>query len=691
MHQPVTVQVAGGIGVLTVDNPPNNALDANVLSHLDRALDAMAEKSDLKALIIAARGRSFASTSDPILAGGKADVLTLAKVCAKLEDFARPVVAAMQGDVDGQGLELALAAHYRLADRRARLSLDGVRIGLPPGAGGSQRLPRLIGVHQAIDMLMAGSQVAAKDAVEIGLIDGVAAGPLPVFSMNWVKAALAEGLGPRRTRATREQLEPAKTNLAQVQRAREGLPASALTVHRAILDAIEAAIILPFDVATTKELAIYEDCAKSAESLALRHVLTAEVRASQAPTETAVTPAKITKVGVVGGGRIGRSVAVAGLRAGYEVTLVETDIDRLEEAVEGIIDLIDQEISQKRLSSDDRDSMLGRLAGKVDIAAVTGVDLVIAATAEDAETKRRVFAALDAVMQRGAVLATTSSRADLDGLAAGTGRADAVVGLHFFPPAHRLRTIEVVLGVGTSDKTMATAFEFAKRLGKVPVATVVSDGFIAYRMFSAMLDAALFAYVQGTPIEDVDRAIEAYGFPLGPFRLADALGIDEAERLQPAHSSALGLRAREVLSRLVADKRLGRQRARGFYIHQRGGAPSRSDPELADLMQGLVSNAKPMAPGHIRRACLSALVNQGAAILEEGIAQRPSDIDVLMLQVFGYPRFKGGPMMDADLTGLLRVRRDLGRLSRDFPELWTPQPMFDELIKNGEAFASLND
>lgn len=691
MHQPVSVQTTGGIAVITIDSPPHNALGSDVRLLLARALEVARADHEVAGVLIAAKGRSFASAEAPDAPKGDRKTPSLSRLCLMIESFPRPVAVAIHGKVFGPGLELALAAHYRIADRRAELGFPEVREGLSPRGGATQRLPRLVGLKRAMDLLLTGQILRPREAMKMGIVDAVAPGPLPAFALQWIKDGVALEIGPKPVRDRNEHLEDPNELMAMVRSAREGLPPHAIAVHRGILDGLEAAAIMPFEAGLAKEEAIFEDCRQAPETKALRYVVRSEDRAGEPPVEGRAAPVKVIQVGVVGGGRIGSGVVASCLEAGFEVVLVEKDMDRLEESVEGIIDIFDQDIGRGRLDAEARDRFLGHLSGKTDPASLMAADLVIEATPEDPGTKRRIFAELDAVMKRDAILATTTSSIDIDGLAAGTGRAPSIIGLHFFPPANRLRVVEVAIGVETSNEAIATAFAFAKRLGKVPVASAVSEGYIAYRMFSAFLDAALAMMARGTPLTDIDAALETYGFPLGPFRLADALGLDTAQALQERHSSPVGLRIGEILSRVVAAGRAGRKSGRGFLTYRPGNQPPVRDGGFDELMTGLIGSAPPLDANAILRHAISALANQGLRLVEDQVAQRPSDIDVVMMQVFGYPRHRGGPMMAADQAGLPRIKRDLDRFAEDLPEVYAAAPLMEELIKSGKPLSSLND
>ncbi len=688
MDQPVSVQTTGGVAVLTVDQPPNNALSAAVRAALSRALAHVAQDPVVRAVVLAARGRGFASGQDPDDAEDAAAEPGLAALADRVEACPKPVIAALHGPVAGPGLELALAAHYRIADRRATFGFPAVRLGLTPGAGGTQRLPRLIGAEHAVDLLTSGRMVSAGDAEAMHLVDAVAKGPLPDFVLGWIREGLADGLAPRPTRALETGLQPVDHHLEVVKSVRAALGGGKSNARGAVLDCLEASLLLPYEAAIEKEKAAYEDCLSAPQSRALRHMARAEQRTQTPPLERPAKPRKIDRIGVVGAGRIGRGVVAACLDAGYPVTLIEHDIERLEESVEAVIDLYDQEIEAKRMDELTRDRRIGLLNGTTDPATLAGADLVIEAVPDDPAVKRRVFATLDAVMKRDAILASTTSTLDLDALAAATGRARQVVGLHFFPPAYRMRAVEVVVGAAATDPVVATAFDLVRRLGKIPVASAVSSGYVALRMAAAFVDSALFLMARGAAVERIDAALSRYGFAMGPLMLADAIGIDMLRTIERGPGSATAVLAEDVFGRMMKAGRIGRRAGRGFYRY--GAKTPTPDPKIAALFGRLPRGATPPSDEEILRRTLAGLANRGAQLVQDGVAQRPSDIDVLMVQVFGYPRTRGGPMMAAELVGLLRVRRDLDGFAADAPELWQPAGLWTDLLNRGEGFEAVN-
>ena len=690
MNSPVSVQRTEGIAVLTVDFPPANAMAAPVRAAFLEAFEAEDADPETRAIVIAARGRSFATGPDPAEYEQPSRPPNLADLTDRIEAADTPVIAALHGKVLGGGLELAMAAHYRIADRRAELGMPDITLGVGPGAGGTQRLPRLVGPGVAADMILTGRRIDAASAVRAGLVDEVSEGPLPVHTLKAVHSWLGQGLTARPTAAMSAKLRPAKAHLDQLALRREKLGNVRLPAFGKVLDSIEATILLPFEAGKSFERAAFEDLVTSPEARALRHAQLAERRTVIPPLDAPADPLKIASVGVVGGGLMGSGIAAACLDAGLPVTLVEPRVERLEAAVDNIIDIFDRQVARKRLDAEARDARIGRLNGQTDLAALAQADLVIEATSEDADVKRQVFAALDTVLKQGAVLATSTSTIDIDGLAALTRRPEAVLGLHFVPPAHVIRLCEVVIAVDTSDAVIATAFAFLRRIGKLPVAAGVSEGYVAGRVLGACAHAAEVIVADGAPIQAVDAAMREFGFAMGPFEMADLSGLDQ----DIARRTRFDASAPGIAERLVGIGRIGRRVGRGYYSYR----PEREKPEVDGDVTAILAEMRALrgaplrefSPEDIRRRCLAAMANEGARLVDEGIAQRPSDIDIAMIAGYGFPRFRGGPMMHADLTGLLRIKRDIDAFAESDPVFWAPSPLIVELVKYGRSFADLN-
>ncbi len=694
MGRPVTVQSTEGLSVLTIDHPPANALSAEVVGALSEAFSEVVASPETRAIVLAARGKTFPSGIDIADFDDPSRTAALADLCHAIEGSEKPVIAALHGTVFGGGLELAIAAHYRIADRRAQFGMPDVALGQSPGAGGTQRLPRLVGAAAAIDMMVTGKGVTAANAQDLGLVDAVADGPLPIFTLKWVKAGLSKGLPSRPTRGDLGKLSDQPKALSAIEARRKAVKPGPVNAAEKILDCVQAALLLPFDAALTFERTAFEDLVSAPGARALRHVVQAEQRTKEAPLDEPAEPLPVARVGVYGAGVSGTGIATACLDGGFPVTLVEPDLDRLEAAVDNIIDIYDRQQKRGRIDAQTRDTRIARLTGKTDPGALADADFVIETMPEDAATKRRAFGALDAVMKRDAILATNTATVDIDGLAAGTGRAAQVVGLHFMTPAHVLRLVEVVVPVETTDSVIATAFALAQKIGKVPILSAVSDGFVADRVHGAYHQSAEYLVEAGASIAEVDAAMRAYGFPMGPFQMMDLAGLEDGGARSERYAR-VGSAPTRLATAFIERGRVGRRAGRGFYAYDKKGQAVSGDPEAGSIVSEVRAlsgkSAREINAEEIQRRCLAAMANEGAKIMGEAVAQRPSDIDLAAILGFGFPRWRGGPMMAADLTGLLRAKRDLDGFSADDPVFWSPAPLFADLVKNGRRFGDLND
>ena len=689
-------RVEGRVAVLSIDNPPVNALSQDVCAALAAAVDRAVADPGIDAVVIRAEGRTFPAGADLGELARPCGGTPLSELLTRIEAAPKPVVAAIHGAALGSGFELALACHYRLASEDARVGLPDVTLGLLPAAGGTQRLPRLAGARVALDMMIGGRPLGADAAAEAGILDGVVEGDLDGAAVSFAGSLPEEDLGPRPTSEIRDGFLDPPAYLAAVARERTAAAAAPLEAPRRIVECVEAALVMPFDTGLAFERAALEDLIASPQSAALRHLVIAERRAQHFPDTEMVRPRDIRTLGVAGGGAMGSGIAVALLSADLPVTVLERDDASLEMAVARILDALDGAVARGRMSPEQREERIDRLRGALDPAALADCDLVIEAVPEDLPTKQAVLAALDAALPPGALLATATSGLDVDLLAAGTGRAPDVLGLHFFAPAQVMRLVEVVVGAETAPETVATARALVRRLGKVPVRAEPGDGYIALRVLNACRKAADEMLEDGASVAEIDAALRAFGFPLGPYQMADLTGLaaDWSRRKRLAPTLEVDTRDVAILDRLCEAGRFGQETGHGYYAYDEDSATAVEDPEVARIIElerrrkGIVPRR--FAQPEITRRCLLAMVNEGARILEAGVAQRPSDIDVAMVHGFAFPRWEGGPMKWADLAGLLMIRRDLLDLVPEDPALWSPADLLTDLVRNGRTFDSLN-
>lgn len=685
---------AGEVLLIAIDSPPVNALGRAVRAGIAEALEAARTDPGIAAVVIAAEGRTFPAGADITEFGQPPAPPALPELCNLVEDFPKPVVACLHGTALGGGFELALAAHWRVAAPGTRIGLPEVKLGLLPGAGGTVRTPRLAGAAVALDLMLSGRQMPAEEARGAGLIDAVVTGDPRGGAIAFAAELGARGLGVRPTRGEGRGLADAAGFLAAVAAARARVAQSPVPSERRIVDCIEAALLLPFEQAQALERDAFLDCMDSPESRALRHAFLAERRAAKVPELAQGRAREVLRAGVVGGGTMGSGIAVALLDAGLPVVLAERDEAARAAAGRRVAASYERGVARGRITAAEAEERLARLATAADPAALAPCDLVIEAVVEDMEVKRDVLARLDRLLAPGAILASNTSYLDLDALAAATGRPGEVIGLHFFAPAQAMPLLEVVVGRATTPDTVATAFALARRLGKIAVRAGVADGFIGNRVFSAYRAVAEFLIEDGAAVEEVDAAMRGAGFPLGPFEVQDLAGLDigwaRRRRLAPTRDPALRYVA--IPDRLCEAGRLGQKTGRGYYLYPDGARQGVPDPEVAAIVagerarKGIVPRA--FAAEEIRRRCLAAMANEGARLVDEGIALRPSDVDVVMLNGYAFPRHLGGPMRWADETGLLLLRDDLRRWAEADP-FWRPAPLWDALIREGGSFSEM--
>ena len=606
---------------------------------------------------------------------------TLRRLIELVEDAPTPVIAAIQGSCLGGGLELALAAHYRIAARDATLGLPEVKLGLIPGAGGTQRLPRLLAPARALELILGGEPVRAGALAETGLLDRVVSGD-PVEEA--IAFAASESLPPRRTRdrsvdgaALAAACEAARARLATE---RHPLPASLRAVEAV------ASAALPFDQGLAAERRAFVALMQSPESKALRHAFLAERAAGKVADLAADTPARpVEQAAVIGAGTMGAGIAVALLDAGLPVWLLETDEPALTRGRGRIAGIYEAQVQKGRLTPAERDRRLGQLRPTLEYGALAGADMAIEAVFESLPVKREVFAALDRVMKPGAILATNTSTLDVNAIAELTRRPADVLGLHFFSPANVMRLLEVVRGRATAPEVLATALALARTLRKVAVVSGVCDGFIGNRMLDAYVRQAWWLVEEGAMPWQVDQAIEAFGFAMGPFRVGDLVGHDVSQAIRERRRvERPGYRCSTLADELCRLGRLGQKAGGGWYDYPDG--PRRPVPspaaEALVIRQRAALGVAPRAieDQEIVKRLVYALVNEGARLLEEGIAARPGDIDVVYITGYGFPRWRGGPMYHAEQAGLDRVvarMREFAGGTRGDPEFWQPARLLE--------------
>ena len=696
MKKPVVdYQVDNRIGVIRIDNPPVNALSHAVRSGLMEALQ-QAGQDDCEALLILCAGRTFIAGADITEFGKPPREPHLPDVITAIENFPAPVVAALHGTALGGGLEVALAAHYRCALPDTRLGLPEVKLGLLPGAGGTQRLPRVVGVQAALDMMISGNPVSAPRAAELGLVDQLLEGDLESTALTYTRQLLAASAPPRPT-ARLPVAAPDAVGFFDDYRAAMARKTRGLIAPGFIVELVELATRVPVEEGQARERERFIECRNSPQSAALRHVFFAERATGKLPDIPAETPVRpVNSVAVIGAGTMGGGIAMCFANAGIPVTLVETARENLDRGL-GIIEKnYATSVKRGRFTQAQVDGFMANLSGTVDYADIAGVDVVIEAVFESMAVKQEVFAKLDAACKPECILATNTSYLDVNEIAAATGRAPQVIGAHFFSPANVMKLLEVVRADRTAPDVVQTFMQLARKIGKIPVAVGVCHGFVGNRMLKGYARQAQLLLLEGATPTQVDGAMESWGMAMGPVAVGDLAGLDIGYRSRRDQ----GIEPRSVMESTLADtlvemERLGQKSGAGYYRYDPQTRKREADPEVESLIAEIAARwgveRREIGAEEIVDRLVLSLVNEGAAILREGIAARPSDIDIVYLNGYGFPAWRGGPMFYADSLGLDTVVAKLEGLQRlTGDDCWEPDPLLLELAGRGEKLASLN-
>lgn len=691
MTDSVTVKLVDGIAVATIDNPPVNAASHGVRAGLADAVARLESDAGLAALVVICAGKGFVSGADIKEFGKPLQNPQLGEVTLALEGASKPVIAAIHGKALGGGLEIALACHYRVATPTAAIGLPEVKLGIIPGCGGTQRLPRLIGLAPALAMASEGSEMPAARAHELGAIDAIVEGDLEAGAIAFAKRILAAGKGVRRTgelpMPPRDEALLAETREKLARRKRGQL------APQAVVDAIEAAYALPFAEALAREYAITRELLAGPQSRALRHNFAAERVVTKLPGLPAGTTERpVGKVAVIGLGTMGAGIAMVFANAGLPVLAIARTQAGLDKAMASIAKSYAGLVKRGSLTQDKVDARLALIAPALEDADLGDVDLVIEAASEDAGLKRALFTRLGATTRPGTILASNTSYLDIDALAEASGRPEDVCGMHFFNPAPAMRLLENVRGARTSPEVLATITALAKRIGKLPVLSGVGEGFIVNRMLAKRSREGYFLLEEGATPAQIDKVLTGFGFPMGPYALGDLAGIDVQYAARQARLAGFTERekAANFVDQLYERGRYGQKTGAGWYRYGEDRKPQH-DPEI-DALLADHAKARGIAPRtiddrEIRERCLYAMVNEGAKLIDEGIAQRPEDIDVAMVNGVGFPAITGGPLWWAGEIGLAKVRDAMLHYAEIAgAEYWTPSPLIDRLAASAKTF-----
>ncbi|MEC7739567.1 MAG: 3-hydroxyacyl-CoA dehydrogenase NAD-binding domain-containing protein [Gemmatimonadota bacterium] len=700
MPHPVRFDRIEAVGVITLDNPPVNAFSLSQRIGVSEALTAGLQDPDIQAFVICGSGRMFSAGADirEFDTGVAGESPTLMDLISLIEDSPKPVVCALHGTALGGGCELSLACHSRIAIPGTRIGLPEVTLGIVPGAGGTQRLPRLIGVLPALDAIVSGKPMTAEKAHELGLVDGLADDGDDLLKIS-VSLAHRLSVGPEPPKKTRDRdghlLEAQnRPELFDEFRSRISRRARGFEAPFACIDCVEAATTMSFENGLAFEREVFLRCRSSNQSLSQRHAFFAEREARKVSglgPETSQTD--VRHAAVLGCGTMGTGIAMCFANAGIPVIVTESEQGMLDRGMKMIRKNYASTVSKGRMTEEEAEARLALIEPTLEFERVSAADVVIEAVFEEMELKKKIFTRLDGLCKADAILATNTSSLDVNTIAAVTGRPEQVVGTHFFSPANVMRLVEIVRGDHTSHEVLATTLTLSKQLGKVGVVVGVCDSFAANRMLYPYSRQAQFLIEEGALPEQVDKVIYDFGFPMGPFALSDLAGIDVGWRVRQHRepSRPKHLRYSEIADRLYEMGRYGQKTRKGWYNYEEGSRIPMPDPEVVDLVvrtsRELKIDRREISDEEILQRCIYPLINEGARILEEGIVQRASDLDIVWLYGFGFPRYRGGPMFYADSVGLRHVYEVMQGFCEIHQDWLEPAPLLERLAREDKTFA----
>jgi 3-hydroxyacyl-CoA dehydrogenase len=696
MNELVRVSLQDDVAVITIYNPPVNALSTPVAESLASAVRELGANDSVRAIVVIGSGNTFVAGADirelAEIAAGQAPRLNLLSPLQTVEDSRKPVVMAIHGAALGGGLEAAMSGHYRLAIPSAQFAMPEVKLGLIPGAGGTQRLPRLVGPARAVEMCLEGRSIGAPAALEYGLVDRIVEGDLLDEAVSFAREIAH--LKPPKT-SEREgrlvSLEPGKLDAFRARIARER-PSKAPS---AVLEAIQASTELPFEAGCKREEELFNDCLQSGESKALIHIFFGERAAAKIPA-LAITGKRfeIRKVAVIGAGTMGTGIATAFAQAGIPVLLKELSDEALSRGMANVRANFERAVAKGRLTSEVGQSRLAGVRAQTDYCGFDEVDLAVEAVFEDLPVKQGVMAELGKVVRADCILATNTSSLDVDAIAAGNGSLRRTIGLHFFSPANVMRLLEVVPGTETGPDVTAACMSLGKRLGKIAVCARNRPGFIGNRVFRPYLREARLLVEEGALVEEVNDALVGFGMGMGPLAVDDLIGIDVSRHIEEefSRSDRPGTRKSVLLEALYTSGNFGQKSGKGWAEYGSDRKP-RPNPDIdflaAEAASRIGLNRRSITQEEIVDRCVCSLVNEGARILEEGTAFRASDIDVVFVHGYSFPAWRGGPMFYADLNGIDVVLAKIQMFERRFgSDLWAPAPLLVELARSRQSFSA---
>ncbi len=691
-------ELRGATAVVCLSNPPVNALSSAMRGAMFDQLSELDSRKDVAGIVVAGSGRCFCGGADirEFDRPARHDEPLVPALINAIERSNKPVIAAIHGVALGGGCELALGCHYRIAAADARLGLPEIKLGLMPGAGGTQRLPRLVGLEAALQMILSGDAVSAARALDLGLVDQVVEADLIDAAVAYAEARAGGGETPRRLSSL--DVPPLKDvdSVIEAASARFVARARGLIAPGHCLESIENSLSMPFESALARERELFIECRESEQSKAQRHLFFVEREAAKVPGVSKKTPVvEVRRAAVVGCGTMGVGIAVCFADAGIPVTVHDASKAALDTGFERMRAIYQTAVTKSRLSKREMEARLSHVGRAEDLAALADADIVIEAIVEEMDAKRALFRTLDALCKPETILATNTSSLNVDAIAAATKRPDRVIGTHFFSPAHVMKLMENVRADATSLETIACVMRFSRKLNKVGVLVAVCDGFVGNRMYHNYTRQAAFLLEEGALPQQVDQVIYDFGFPMGPFAVGDLAGLDVSWRIRKRRAATRPSEERysPIADRLCERGRFGQKSGAGWYRYQPGGRKPEPDPAVDALIvarsEEMGLERRTIDEKEIIERCVYVLINEGARILEEGIVSRPGDIDVIWRHGYGFPVHRGGPMFYADHIGLKKIRDALlCYYQRDGDATLEPAPMIEELVKKNAGFYS---
>ncbi len=693
MTDAITYELMGDIAILAANNPPVNALGYDVRIGLVQAIER-AEQEGARAVLIYGEGATFCAGADIREFGLPPKEPFLPDVCTRIESSPLIVVSSLHGTALGGGLEIALGSHYRIAVPSARVGLPEVLIGVMPGAGGTQRLPRLVGIDTSLDIITSGRQIGAAEALELGIIDRVQDGAPRDIGRAYARELLEAG-APRRAISEMPAPDPVDFDAlydATLKKTR-GQLAPAVAVR-----GVQASVELPFAEGMKREHELFGELMETDQRQGMIHAFFAERQVGKLPELKGVEPRPLADIGVIGGGTMGAGIATSALLSGLRVTMLEMSPEAAEAAKGRIAGNLSGALKRGKISQAKFEDLTEKsLRLTTSYNDLSHVDLVIEAVYEDMEVKKKVFSQLDAVCKPGAVLASNTSYLNIDEIAAMTKRPGDVIGLHFFSPAHVMKLLEIVVAEKTAPDVTATGFALGKTMGKVSVRAGVCDGFIGNRILSVYRTAADHMILDGATPYQIDAALENFGFAMGPYAVGDLAGLDigwAVRKRKRAEGLPEGARDFTYADKLCEGGNFGQKTGKGYYDYAAGARARVPNPDVIPFIEAdraaLGISPRDFTEEEIVRRYMASMVNESAKVVGEGIARRPLDVDVTLLYGYGFPRYRGGPLKWADMVGLPGLLADIHKWAETDPSFWQPAPLLEQLVAEGRTFDDLN-